>query len=124
MKLREVSITGYRSIRERLNFVVDGRVTVVLGANDHGKTNVLQAITHLNPDKPFESERDLNWDYHDRGAEFPRVEYTLVFNAEEREVLLGIENAAIRRRTIREFRESLEEKARQAETASAEAKTE
>jgi predicted ATP-dependent endonuclease of OLD family len=124
VKLRQVSITGYRSIRERLDFAVDGRVTVILGANDHGKTNVLQAITHLNQDKLFNAERDLNWDLHDRGAEFPRIEYTLTLAAAEREALLKIENAAIRRGTIREFREALEEQARQVEAARSEARAE
>src|SRR5437764_1017524 len=124
MKLRQVSITGYRSIRECLDFAVDGRVTVILGANDHGKTNVLQAIRHLNQENAFEAERDLNWDFHDRGEEFPRVEYTLTLVEVEREALLTIENAAIRRKTIREFREALEERSRQAEDALSEAQSE
>ena len=35
--------------------------TVVLGANDHGKTNLLNAIRTLNDDCGFTSE-DENWD--------------------------------------------------------------
>jgi predicted ATP-dependent endonuclease of OLD family len=122
VKLRQVSIIGYRSIRERLDFVVDDRVTVVLGANDHGKTNVLHAITHLNQDNPFDAERDLNWDYHDKGDEFPRIDYKLVLGDEEREALLMVENASIRRSTIRKFRESLEEVSGQAASEAAKTK--
>jgi predicted ATP-dependent endonuclease of OLD family len=77
MRLRKVSIIGYRSIRERLDLDVDARVTVVLGANDHGKTNLLHAITHLNDDAPFVLDRDLNWDYEGRGDEFPQAHYVV-----------------------------------------------
>jgi predicted ATP-dependent endonuclease of OLD family len=124
VKLRQVTIAGYRSIREPLEFVVDDRITVVLGANDHGKTNVLQAIRHLNDDNPFVGERDLNWDYHARGREFPHVEFKFGLSDEERTALLEVENIEIRRRTIREFREGLEEVSRQADQAWETAKAE
>ena len=55
-----------------------------MGANDHGKTNILEALTHLNQDKPFEAE-DLNWELHDRDQEFPIVTYTLTLSQEEKE---------------------------------------
>jgi len=124
VKLRQVSITGYRSIRETLPFDLDDRVTVVLGANDHGKTNVLHAITHLNADTPFEAERDLNWDYHDRGSKFPRIDYKLVLSDSEREALFKEENAWIRTSAISEFRKSLAEAAAEAESAATTAKGE
>jgi predicted ATP-dependent endonuclease of OLD family len=124
MKLRQVSISGYRSIREQLDFSIDDRVTVVLGANDHGKTNVLEAITHLNEANAFDAERDLNWDYHDRGQEFPRLHFKLVLDEDERHGLLEVENAEIRRRTIRGFRGALEKASREAHEAWKKAKGE
>ncbi len=34
-----------------------------MGANDHGKTNLLLAIAALNDDVNFTEEDDLSWDY-------------------------------------------------------------
>ena len=55
MKLQKIRIEGYRSILKPLEIFLDSRVTVVLGANDHGKTNLLAAIRHLNTDLKFVS---------------------------------------------------------------------
>ena len=44
MRLVKVEIEGYRSISNRLSLHLDPSVTVVLGANDHGKTNLLEAL--------------------------------------------------------------------------------
>lgn len=56
MRLVRVSIEGYRSIKERLDVTLDPHVTVLLGANDHGKTNFLQALRHLNEGVGFETD--------------------------------------------------------------------
>lgn len=61
MILRKVTVSRFRSIRNSCEVAVDGRVTVLLGANDHGKSNLLLAISHLNYDNPFAVD-DLNWD--------------------------------------------------------------
>lgn len=61
MKLNELIITGFRSIKETETIRVDNRVSVLIGANDHGKSNILKAIECLNDDCPFE-EDDKNWD--------------------------------------------------------------
>lgn len=118
MKLAHVRIGGYRSIGEALELHVDDHVTVILGANDHGKTNVLSALLHLNPDTPF-SDGDLNWDYGGRQAEFPFVHYTFRLSDEEREVLLNRESTRVTTRSFAAFRENLE-----SEAAAAEAKAE
>jgi len=37
---------------------LDAAVAILLGANDHGKTNFLEALLHLNSDEAFEIGRD------------------------------------------------------------------
>jgi len=75
MRLGSVEIVGYRSVKEALTLRIDPAVTVILGANDHGKTNVLDAVAHLNPDQVF-AQDDLNWDMVDNGDRYPKVTYT------------------------------------------------
>jgi predicted ATPase len=87
LRLSAVSVEGYRSLRQRLSLNLDDQITVVLGANDHGKTNLLHAMRHLNPDVGYDAERDLNWDYGSRGTEFPSIHFTLKLNEEERGLL-------------------------------------
>lgn len=96
MKLLKVHVEGYRSVLKPLELVLDPRVTVILGANDHGKTNILSAIQHLNGDRDF-AEEDLNWDLADKRDEFPVITYTLTLSLDERRQLLdnwGLTNQA------------------------------
>lgn len=62
-------------------------MTIVLGANDHGKSNLLNAMLHLNPDKPFDPQRDLNWDLTKQAPDFPRVAFTLKLTPDEKKLL-------------------------------------
>ena len=64
MKLTKVEIEAFRSIRKCQTLHIDPTVTVLIGANDHGKTNLLEAIRCLNSDRPF-TEKDKNWDTDD-----------------------------------------------------------
>ncbi|ABS63299.1 hypothetical protein Plav_1680 [Parvibaculum lavamentivorans DS-1] len=77
MRLTKVQIKGYRSFKAKTTILLDNHITVLLGANDHGKTNFLSALEHLNVDHPFEEERDLNWDEDADSGEFPSITYTL-----------------------------------------------
>ena len=87
MRLVKTTIEGYRSIKEPLEVHLDPRVTVALGANDHGKSNLLDAFLHLNPDHRFDAERDLNWDRLDESDSLPRVTYELRLDDREIEEL-------------------------------------
>ena len=93
MKLRKAEVEGYRSIRHRVQLHVEPTVTVVLGPNDHGKTNLLNALLHLNGDTPFQDE-DLNWDCSGRSGELPAVQAEFSLTQVEREWLLESENKA------------------------------
>ena len=83
MRLIQVEIEGYRSIGEKITVHVERDVTVLLGPNDHGKTNILHAIAHLNRDTPFSSDSDLNWDRDKHPDKFPAITFRLHLNAAE-----------------------------------------
>lgn len=117
MRLEQVTIAGYRSIREPFKLDLDSRVTVVLGANDHGKTNLLNVFLHLNEDHPFDQENDLNLDYEGRDEEFPAISYRFRVADEEREELLRCETARVRLEAIAAFREQLDGQAKEAAKA-------
>jgi hypothetical protein len=111
MKLTQIEIAGYRSIREPLTLFVERSVTVVLGPNDHGKTNLLNAIQHLNATTGF-GEDDLNWDSAGNADSLPRVAGRFLLSNRERDWLLTNENESresinrrIEARTSREIAE-------------------
>lgn len=61
MKLKKLILKGYRSIKSEEQLLVDDRITILIGANDHGKTNLLWAIKSLNDDTPIIPD-DRRWD--------------------------------------------------------------
>ena len=68
---------------------LDGRVTVILGANDHGKSNILAAIAHLNREMSF-SEDDINWDLIDKAPVLPELRFQLGLTLAERKEFLEL----------------------------------
>lgn len=61
MRLKKLIITGYRSIKKEEVLLLDDKITVLIGANDHGKSNLLAAIQCLNDDCQIKPT-DKNWD--------------------------------------------------------------
>src|SRR5229473_1965179 len=84
MKLKQVRVDGFRSVKERVKLFIDPKVTILIGANDHGKTNLLEAIRCLNDDKALTPE-DENWDSVDQGR--PVLEFDFGLDEEESEQL-------------------------------------
>ncbi len=84
MNLREVQIEGFRSIRARETLQTDPSVTVLIGANDHGKTNVLLAIASLNEESAF-ADADRHWDLS--GPSLPSVQWRFALDPAERAAL-------------------------------------
>lgn len=80
MKLKELRIDGFRSVKETVRLLIDPRVTVLIGANDHGKTNLLEGIRALNSDRALKPE-DENWDSIGQGK--PIIEYDFELDTEE-----------------------------------------
>src|SRR5712691_1427153 len=95
MRLVRIDIEGYRSVAARVALHLDPNVTVILGANDHGKSNLLEALTHLNSDKKFDPERDLNWDRTDDPKSFPFLSFEFELDEGDRRDLLELANAAL-----------------------------
>lgn len=84
MKLTKVTITGFRSIRETLSLDVDERITILIGANDQGKTNLLEAIRAFNDDRSIKEE-DKNWDLESSAS--ANIEYSFALDDAEFEQL-------------------------------------
>lgn len=61
MLLTRLVITDFLSIKGTLPIDLDKKVTIMLGSNDHGKSNILRAIQHLN-DGDLITEEESNWD--------------------------------------------------------------
>ena len=59
MILRAATISGFRSFRKPVEIFFSPRTSLLIGPNDHGKTNVLLAIERLVSDKEFARE-DVN----------------------------------------------------------------
>jgi hypothetical protein len=84
MKLKKVTILGYASVKQEVTLHVEDRITILIGANDGGKSNILKAIRCLNDDGPFDL-REKNWDL---GADAePFIEWTFQLSAAERQEL-------------------------------------
>jgi len=83
MRISLMRVEGFRSVVEPLELPFDPRVTVLLGANDHGKTNILAAIQTLNQDHATET-RDLSWSRSSQVTELPSIEFRLTLSPEDR----------------------------------------
>lgn len=95
MRLTLLEIEGYRSISEKVSLHIERNVTVLLGANDHGKTNILSALRHLNSDMPFNADTDLNWDRDKAPGDFPHISFNFELDEKEREKLLHAANESL-----------------------------
>lgn len=79
MVLKSLVIEDFLSIRGKIEISFDQRVTILLGANDHGKSNILRALSCMNEGSPIEGE-DKNWDAPGE----PKLLYRFKMTAEER----------------------------------------
>ena len=87
MKLTNVAVTGFKPIKGTENLIIDDKVTILIGANDHGKTNLLEAVLRLNDENPILNE-DKNWDLP--SDKLPRIEWIFKIDNGELDELKGI----------------------------------
>src|SRR5205823_5030886 len=92
MQLVEVTVEGYRTFKSEVSLHIDSRITVLLGANDHGKSNLLAAISHSNDDKAFTSD-DLNWDLASKRSDFPKISWLYDLTLADRQELSKLDLA-------------------------------
>jgi predicted ATPase len=88
MVLKSLVIQDFLSIRGKVEVSFDQRVTIFLGANDHGKSNILRALSCLNEASPIQPE-DKNWDADGE----PRLFYHFKMTAEEQASFRGVLSA-------------------------------
>jgi predicted ATP-dependent endonuclease of OLD family len=87
MLLSKVKVRNFLSIKGECELPVDRRVSVLLGANDHGKSNLLKALKHVNLDAPL-VEDDVNWD-----SKSVRLDFSFVLDKGEVERLRIIQDS-------------------------------
>src|SRR5688500_12731560 len=84
MKLNKVSVAWYMSIKSPIELLIDDKVNILIGANDHGKTNLLQAILKIN-EKTAVTEEEKNWDSSEDAKS--RIEWQFNLNPKDIERL-------------------------------------
>ncbi len=67
MQLKKLTVQGFRSVKKEEALRVDDKITILIGANDHGKSNLLDAIQCLNDERKLVPDDD-NWDLPANGA--------------------------------------------------------
>jgi predicted ATP-dependent endonuclease of OLD family len=101
MLLSAATISGFKSFGKPIEILFSDRTSVLIGPNDHGKTNVLLAVERLAPHKQFARE-DINDRTHEDAA---HITYQLSLSDAE----LTVIDCAIRRLLEHELTESNEE---------------
>lgn len=64
IKLEKVEIYKYKSIEDTQSFNVGDKITILVGMNESGKTNILEAlakVNYFNDDKSFQFDKTLDY---------------------------------------------------------------
>ena len=80
MRLVSVEINGFRSVKRPLTLHIDSAITILIGANDHGKTGLLEALRSLNDDRGI-GPADENWDL--LGKDSTRIAHEFLLEDDE-----------------------------------------
>lgn len=89
MILKNVSISDFKSVVE-LNLPLDKNITALVGANEHGKTNLLLALSLLDFKKPIQNQdRRSPKDLSKKEVMNCFIEYTFSLNLDD---LISINN--------------------------------
>lgn len=92
MELSELTLEHFRSFHKKTRLILEPGTTTLLGANDHGKSNLLEALRFLDQKHEFD-KTDLSWTCEDENfGQFPRLCFRLKLNENDREAVLLSEN--------------------------------
>lgn len=93
MKLTRVHIQNYRSIVDSGPVEIDENVTVIIGKNEQGKTNLLKAVRAFNVDEKFSPSdlpNHLRPTLEDRaGSDIPIVKLWFTLEPQDKKKLVG-----------------------------------
>jgi len=88
MLVSKIMIQSFKSIKE-LTLPVDPKVTVLIGPNESGKTNILKAIESFRPDVPLTLDKTCQYSDHYTEGKTPRIGIEFSgFSREEKNVLI------------------------------------
>ena len=95
MDLNWIKINGFKRF-EKATLNTSGKVIALLGANEAGKSSLLEALTFLNHDRPFNQDTDLtrNKDFNDEEI---ILEAGFLLNKKDREALSDLYNSDLLR---------------------------
>jgi predicted ATP-dependent endonuclease of OLD family len=85
MKLKKVEIRNFRSII-KLDLIIEKNITTLVGANEHGKSNILEALSLLNPENDFDITRDKRIDANAKRY-CPSVNFFLEIDSTEKKII-------------------------------------
>ena len=88
MKLRQFTITDFRSIWNSEPVEVDDRITCLVGKNESGKTALLHALYRSNPIVQADASFDITYDYPKREVE----DYRFAVESGERKPAVVVES--------------------------------
>jgi len=83
MRLVKISISNFRSIINAKEIYIDQNVTTLVGANEHGKSNILNAIKYLDTSYEFDYVKDVRYDQA-ANLYYPQIDYQVVFSEKEK----------------------------------------
>ena len=90
MIVSNININGYKSIN-KMDFPLDSKITVFIGPNESGKTNILKAVEHFKPEMSL--NKDLTCQYSElyQDGKPPQISFEFGnFSREDRAKLIKI----------------------------------
>ena len=88
MVISKIFVTAFKSIRQ-LSLPLDKKITVLIGPNESGKTNVLKATESFRPDKPLTIEHTCQYSDFYGAGKVPHIGLELTdFSREEQAKLI------------------------------------
>ena len=90
MIVSNININGYKSIN-KMNFPLDPKITVFIGPNESGKTNILKSIEHFKPEMSLNNDLTCQYSELYQDGKPPQIAFEFNnFSREDRAKLIKI----------------------------------